>query len=738
METGTAILLGVAAASAVLAPGAVWLWFRARRLQVECDSLRDEAEAATEIAAAVPDGFLLRDIETGRSRCSRRLAVLLELARGTEGSAEDVIACFEPGPADLLRRSLENLYESGQGFSLIVPVADDRRTIQAIGIRAFRATGRPAADIVWFRDLARKGNGGQAISGDGHFRALVDALPFPVWMQGAGGEVLFSNAAAQQGQADDTEILSVAVPETPLVFSYALPRTPRNPPQEDRSADWFRVLETVPTAVAVYGPDAHLRFANAAFVRLWRLDPGWLQSGPRFGDVLDRLRDARRLPEVPDYAAFRKQQVAQISSLSAPIESMMHLPDGTTLKRVMAPSPGGGVVFAYEDLSERLSLERSLNELNAVQRETLDNLFEGVAVFSADGHLRLSNPAFGAGHVLGLDAFPRIGLELLHAQRDALGFGVEADDLDVDRLADLQGLAGMVDAAPRDIGDVQQTIDTAEVDEGAVVGDVLDHALQNLAFLEVGHQFGPRLGPRFLEHGTARNDDVRAVPLHLEDLERLRGPHERRDVADRADIHLAARQEGDGTGKIDGEAALDPAEDDAVDPAAVLEGLLQFGPGFLAPRLFAAEAHDTVLVLITLDKDVDRVAGAEIRRLARRDELLDRHPSLGLQPDIDEHHVVLDTDHGTGDDRALEPLGAERLVEELGEILCGRGSRPIDLCVFSNHRNLIPFLFSYLYWPTGWFRRSSLTAIHRDCSAGPCPRALRPISDWIINATDRS
>ncbi len=393
METGTTFLLGVAAASAVLVPGAAWLWFRARRLQDECTSLRDEAEAATEIAAAVPDGFLLRDIETGRSRCSRRLAVLLELARGTEGGAEDVIACFEPGPADLLRRSLENLYESGQGFSLIVPVADDRRTIQAIGTRAFRATGRPAADIVWFRDLARKGSGGQTFSGDGHFRALIDALPFPVWMQGPDGEVLFSNAAAQAGQAEDSEILSVTVPDTPLVFSYALPHAPGTPAQEDRSADWFRILETVPTAVAVYGPDAHLRFANAAFARLWRLDPGWLQTGPRFGDMLDRLRDARRLPEVPDYAAFRKQQVAQISTLSAPVESLMHLPDGTTLKRVVAPSPGGGIVFAYEDLSERLSLERSLNELNAVQRETLDNLFEGVAVFSADGHLRLSNPA---------------------------------------------------------------------------------------------------------------------------------------------------------------------------------------------------------------------------------------------------------------------------------------------------------------------------------------------------------
>ena len=31
----------------------------------------------------------------------------------------------------------------------------------------------------------------------------------------------------------------------------------------------------------------------------------------------------------------------------------------------------------------------------------------------------------------------------------------------------------MVDAAPRDVGDVQQAIDAAQIDEGAVIGDVL-------------------------------------------------------------------------------------------------------------------------------------------------------------------------------------------------------------------------------------------------------------------------
>jgi hypothetical protein len=42
----------------------------------------------------------------------------------------------------------------------------------------------------------------------------------------------------------------------------------------------------------------------------------------------------------------------------------------------------------------------------------------------------------GAQGVFRLDALPRIGHQLLHAQADALGLLVDPDDLDLDGLAD--------------------------------------------------------------------------------------------------------------------------------------------------------------------------------------------------------------------------------------------------------------------------------------------------------------
>ena len=213
-----------------------------------------------------------------------------------------------------------------------------------------------------------------------------------------------------------------------------------------------------------------------------------------------------------------------------------------------------------------------------------------------------------ADRVLGAGAVPRIAHQLLHAERDALRLGVEADDLHLDLLADGEGLRRMIDALPGDVGDMQEAIDAAEIDERAVVGDVLDHAVEHLAFGQRAHQAGAVLGAGLFHDGAARHDDVAAAAVHLEDGELLGLAHQRADIAHRADIDLAARQEGHGARQVDGEAALHAAEDRAHDTLLVVERLLEDGPGFLAARLVARQDGLAFLVLHAIDEDVDHVA----------------------------------------------------------------------------------------------------------------------------------
>jgi signal transduction histidine kinase len=155
----------------------------------------------------------------------------------------------------------------------------------------------------------------------------------------------------------------------------------------------FRSFDRLATAFAVFDAGQRLTHFNQAYVGLWQLDTDWLASHPRDGEILDRLRQARRLPEKADYRDWKRSWLACYGS-NAQVEDRWHLPDGRTL-HVVADSQGeAGVTYLYENVTERLSLESRYNALIEVQRETLDTLREGVAVFGPNGRLRLYNHAF--------------------------------------------------------------------------------------------------------------------------------------------------------------------------------------------------------------------------------------------------------------------------------------------------------------------------------------------------------
>ena len=155
-----------------------------------------------------------------------------------------------------------------------------------------------------------------------------------------------------------------------------------------------QVLESIHAAVAIYGADKRLSFFNSAFAGLWGIEEDWLAGEPSLDELLERLRERRRVPEYADFRAFKRQQLSMFTSLIEPLTELMHLPDDRTLSVSVSPHPLGGLIFVYEDVTDRLALERSYNTLIEVQRETLDNLFEGIAVFGSDGRLKLHNPAY--------------------------------------------------------------------------------------------------------------------------------------------------------------------------------------------------------------------------------------------------------------------------------------------------------------------------------------------------------
>ncbi len=380
----------------------------------------------------------------GRVICSDKLAGWLGLTQQVT-TPEAILGRLEAGDRDRLSAAFHELRAQNQAFSLIVARADGAAHFAVDGIPA--ADGDMAAHEIWFRDVSvLKAAEREQAHARRQIEGIFDCAPFPIWQRDADLRLCRVNAAyvdavdadsAAQVIADQIELVSnplmpsprdnaenarkagaahtttchaviggqrraLAVTDVPLddaglVTGFAIDVTDL----EEARAELLRhveahaeTLDKLSAAVAIFGPDKHLEFFNRNYARLWRLDEDWLASKPHHSEILEAKQVKRRLPEQADFPAWKRGRLALYSDLIDPREELWHLPDGTTLRVIAQPHPFGGLLFVYEDVTDRLALERSYNTLTAVQRETLDNLHEGVAVFGSDGLLKLSNPAF--------------------------------------------------------------------------------------------------------------------------------------------------------------------------------------------------------------------------------------------------------------------------------------------------------------------------------------------------------
>jgi signal transduction histidine kinase len=162
---------------------------------------------------------------------------------------------------------------------------------------------------------------------------------------------------------------------------------------ERQMAAHSRTLDKVSTGVAVFGADRKLVYSNDAFARIWALDEVWLQEKPAASELFDLLRQRRLLPEQQNYRKWRDDRVLTWDR-NRTLDELWHRADGRTVHVATDCRGDGGVTFLFDDVTEKLSLERQYHSLIESQRETLDHLNEGIAVFGADGRLQLFNPAF--------------------------------------------------------------------------------------------------------------------------------------------------------------------------------------------------------------------------------------------------------------------------------------------------------------------------------------------------------
>ncbi|MCS6762512.1 MAG: PAS-domain containing protein [Candidatus Devosia symbiotica] len=168
-------------------------------------------------------------------------------------------------------------------------------------------------------------------------------------------------------------------------------------PAGDAVAHISGIIDTLATPIAIFNAERELIQFNQAYVNLWNLGGDFPALGLDERAILDKLRTEGMLPAQVNYHTWRDTHLKAYGRTEPFEDEPWHLPDGRTIKMISAPAGStGGVIYVFDDITERLKLESTNKAFSNVQRETINSLSEAVAVFGTNGRLTLSNPRLSA------------------------------------------------------------------------------------------------------------------------------------------------------------------------------------------------------------------------------------------------------------------------------------------------------------------------------------------------------
>ncbi len=459
LGTGAAVMVGALLLLAILA-GLVLLYSGLRARADAAGAVDASAQLQTILDGSPAIVTVIRS--GGRIEMTQRMADWLgldapprsiaELATGGTGlSADD---------AARLIADVTAAQRSGRAFVRSVRLQGSTRAITFRGGRAPGEMGATGAVLLWAFDAtdseaeiarlgsetARLGEAYESLTG------LIEAAPMPMWYRatdlrlamvnsayvdavegrdaadvvarglelvegsGRGGPLAGAAVAREQGRPHQQvlpatingarrslQIYDVPLPSGGVAgFAIDIEELEQARSGAKRFAEAQRaMLDRLSAGVAQFGGDRSLVFCNQPFRRMFAMRSEWLADRPEFDRVLERMREANRLPEVrdfPSWKAERRDWFMQTGSAQSggAMEENWHLRGGTHLRVVAQPLPDGGLLLIFEDRTEQVQLASARDTLLRVRTATFDNLFEALGVFAADGRLQLWNNRFRA------------------------------------------------------------------------------------------------------------------------------------------------------------------------------------------------------------------------------------------------------------------------------------------------------------------------------------------------------
>ncbi|CAN5381822.1 PAS domain-containing sensor histidine kinase [soil metagenome] len=450
-SAGVAVAGAMIAALIAASAYALFTGLRARREAAESFASGDRLAALLESAPAL--AMIVRT--DGRVEMPERLSDWLGFARKPSHLSElaTPTAGLTVDDAAGLAADVSAAQKAGKPFTRAVRAHGSARSLLIRGQRAPRELQAPGGVVLWFFDatdseaeIARlREEADRYREAFDALTALIEAAPMPMWYRGpdlrlamvntayvaavegadaedaiargielvegsgVGGPLASAGVARDSGQAQSQSLPAtiegtrrmLRVFDIPLStggvagFAIDIEELEQARAATKRFADAQRaMLDRLSAGVIQFAADRSLVFCNQPFQRLFAMRAEWLADRPEFDRVLERMREANRLPEVRDFPGWKAERRDWFLAAGGAVEEEWHLPGGVHLRVVAQPLPDGGLLLIFEDRTEQVQLASARDTLLRVRTATFDNLTEALGVFATDGRLQLWNTKF--------------------------------------------------------------------------------------------------------------------------------------------------------------------------------------------------------------------------------------------------------------------------------------------------------------------------------------------------------
>lgn len=325
---------------------------------------QERAHHLDDVLSSAPEGFYyeIKSKANTQSLCSRRLCLMLNIV-DTSSDFTTLLTTLSDNSAEELSEAWNTLLKTHESFELTV---HNSLNLMHFTVRG-HALKTPYADqrayILWFENISEQTaefsqnalRYNRLQNDKNVLEYALNSLPYPIIIEKSTNEIILENTM-QKTMEDTSDIhWETTAFKTDTTHSYKIKfgqdkttEDKLNALLSDAEKAHKLTLKELPCGICIFDAGTKLIFHNRAFVELWKLDHAWLKKEPLYDDFLNKMQEKGYLPQVKDFAQYKRIQKDSFARLTKPAEDFFYLENGRLVRRLMIPHAKGGILFIDE------------------------------------------------------------------------------------------------------------------------------------------------------------------------------------------------------------------------------------------------------------------------------------------------------------------------------------------------------------------------------------------------------